>query len=91
MRNWLNNFAITMKPVFHWCPLCFVHVGFWNSFEDSRKAVYAAVSKARLRQPTYKIVVVGHSLGGAVATLFAVDLRHQPGVTVDVALVCFAS
>jgi thioesterase domain-containing protein len=38
--------------------------------------------------PNYKVVVTGHSLGGAVGTFAAAELRNE-GINVD--LVCFLS
>ncbi|TVY87816.1 Lipase [Lachnellula willkommii] len=42
-----------------------------------------AVSTALLEHPDYRIVVTGHSLGAAVGTLAAVDLRSWKDSVVD--------
>jgi putative lipase involved disintegration of autophagic bodies len=52
-----------------------------------KSRVQGAVDGARATYPSYKIVATGHSLGGALATLAAAELR-KAGYTID--LVCMA-
>ncbi|KAH5999947.1 hypothetical protein HBI83_221260 [Parastagonospora nodorum] len=59
------------------CSGCTAHRGFWNSWVIARDTVNPAVQQASATFPKYKIVVVGHSLGGAVATLAAASLRNS--------------
>ncbi|KAF2441005.1 alpha/beta-hydrolase [Karstenula rhodostoma CBS 690.94] len=59
------------------CTNCTVHTGFYTSWLNTRKAILPQLTEAINTHPTYDIVLVGHSLGGAVAALAALDLRAR--------------
>lgn len=59
------------------CSGCSAHAGFATAWAEPRSAVLAALKAATAQYPSYKLVITGHSLGGAVATLAAADLRSQ--------------
>lgn len=40
--------------------------GFYKSWREARSGVLAALQTAAATNPSYRVVVVGHSLGGAV-------------------------
>lgn len=62
------------------CANCTVHTGFLESWRQARKLVLPVVQNARARHPTYPIHLVGHSLGGAVACLAALEMKlARPG------------
>lgn len=63
------------------CSGCTAHRGFWKSWVDARDRVIPAVKQASTTFPSYSVVVTGHSLGGAIATLAAAQLRNT-GYTV---------
>ncbi|CAN0071398.1 unnamed protein product [Scytosiphon promiscuus] len=59
-----------------------VHTGFWNSYEAVRGQVHASVRKTVVdwllsqdNPPDIKLYVTGHSMGGALATHCAMDLK----------------
>ncbi|CAM9270799.1 unnamed protein product [Ectocarpus fasciculatus] len=59
-----------------------VHTGFWNSYEAVRGEVHACVRKTVVdwllsqdNPPDIKLYVTGHSMGGALATHCAMDLK----------------
>ncbi|KAF2273726.1 alpha/beta-hydrolase [Westerdykella ornata] len=79
--NWLTNLQFDLVET-NLCSGCQAHRGFWQSWLDSRTAVMAAIKDARKRRPDYTLVTVGHSLGGAVASLAAAQLRNE-GYNVD--------
>eukprot|EP00448_Togula_jolla_P012981 CAMPEP_0170597440 /NCGR_PEP_ID=MMETSP0224-20130122/15710_1 /TAXON_ID=285029 /ORGANISM="Togula jolla, Strain CCCM 725" /LENGTH=222 /DNA_ID=CAMNT_0010921915 /DNA_START=467 /DNA_END=1135 /DNA_ORIENTATION=- len=60
------------------CPGCMVHEGFAVGYNELRDSHLSAISSLGCRN----VSVVGHSLGGALATLAALDLRAS-GILVD--------
>ncbi|KAM7187491.1 mono and diacylglycerol lipase [Naviculisporaceae sp. PSN 640] len=76
INNWISNVLFFQIS----CPLtpgCKVHLGFAASWEEVSDTVIAGIAAAKKANPTYKIVITGHSLGGAVGTLAAAYLRSQ--------------
>lgn len=59
------------------CDNCTVHSGFYSSWINARKVVLPHVTEALDKHPEYRLVLVGHSLGGAVATLAALDFKAR--------------
>lgn len=55
-----------------------VHIGFKSCWEPVAEDVYFAISEASERMSTVdSVVVCGHSLGGAVATLMAYSIKNR--------------
>ncbi|CZR56512.1 related to Lipase [Phialocephala subalpina] len=54
---------------------CKLHEGFQYAYEDVADTTLPAVKSAVAAYPTYSLVITGHSLGGAVATIAAAYLR----------------
>ncbi|KAF1974032.1 alpha/beta-hydrolase [Bimuria novae-zelandiae CBS 107.79] len=59
------------------CANCTVHTGFYTSWLHTRSAILPHLTAAISTYPSYEIILVGHSLGGAVAALAALDLRAR--------------
>ncbi|CAN9182013.1 unnamed protein product [Alternaria alternata] len=59
------------------CDNCTVHTGFYSSWLNTRKVVLPHVSKALDKYPHHKLVLVGHSLGGAISTLAGLDFKAR--------------
>jgi pimeloyl-ACP methyl ester carboxylesterase len=57
------------------CDNCTVHMGFMASWKNAREVVIPALQAAREKYPGYRVHLIGHSLGGAVAALAALELR----------------
>lgn len=80
-ENWIADFLFAQVP----CDLgngCLAHVGFYGSWAEVASRAIAAVKKAKADNPSYKVVVTGHSLGGAVGTL-AVAYVRRAGIAAD--------
>lgn len=63
----------------HRCENCTVHMGFMSSWRSAREVVLPALKAAREKHPGYPVQLIGHSLGGAVAALAALELRLSLG------------
>lgn len=55
---------------------CKIHKGFWNAWLEARENVLPVFEKATSDNPTYRPIIVGHSLGGAIATIAAGEIRR---------------
>eukprot|EP00475_Leptophrys_vorax_P043488 TRINITY_DN838_c0_g1_i1.p1 TRINITY_DN838_c0_g1~~TRINITY_DN838_c0_g1_i1.p1 ORF type:complete len:215 (-),score=31.27 TRINITY_DN838_c0_g1_i1:117-761(-) len=67
-----------------------VHSGFLESYTRHRDAVYQAVMSLTNDYPGVPVVVTGHSLGGALAAICAMDVHYNFDVR-DVYLINFGS
>lgn len=62
---------------------CKVHTGFAAAWEEIRANTYSAIKEGLQANPNYRVIITGHSLGGAVAILGGAYLRRD-GYKVDV-------
>lgn len=67
---------LLLKDVPEYCSGCQVHTGFYEAFLESFPTVLAAFTSLKAENPGYRTVVTGHSLGGAIATITATELRR---------------
>lgn len=72
-ENWMANFQFGKDDV-EWCDGCSVHEGFLKAYRE-QPGVKEKVLELVAQNPGYRVVTSGHSLGGALATILAVDLR----------------
>jgi len=81
LKDWLSNFNYIQsvgpfKGVSVW-----VHNGFLKSYSEVASYIMSALMSLKAKYPTFSIVLTGHSLGGAQATVMAMDLYFNKGVT----------
>jgi hypothetical protein len=76
LTNWILNleFARTDSP-FSECLNCYVHRGFLDDYNSVAVQVFVAVNQIREKYGVKRALVTGHSLGGVLATLAAIDLK----------------
>jgi hypothetical protein len=79
IQNWIDNLDVILTN-YPLCASCEVHKGFYDAEQDSIANVISQVKSLKSKFPTYSVVVTGHSLGAALATLTALDLIYN-GVT----------
>ncbi|CAB4004099.1 mastigoneme [Paramuricea clavata] len=72
-KGWINN-AKFLKRDYQSCKGCKVHTGFSTFYNSVQMQLLAKVSAFSHAHPNSKVIVTGHSLGGALATLAAVEL-----------------
>ncbi|UNI23883.1 hypothetical protein JDV02_009675 [Purpureocillium takamizusanense] len=63
---------------------CRVHSGFRAAFLNVRGPLNETLEACLREHPAYRVVVTGHSYGGAVATLVGAYLRFVAGVEADI-------
>ena len=78
LANWMADldFRLQEWPLgelqnAEWCKGCRAHKGFTNAYDEIRKDVHASIEELGCT----RLVVAGHSLGAAVATIASFDLR----------------
>ena len=81
VRNYLADADFPTVPT-DICSGCEVDQGFYNSWLEARTGVMSALKSAVAANPSYGVVVVGHSLGGAIAAIAAAELRNE-GTSTD--------
>lgn len=94
--NWIYNLYSSKEPV-PWrhgsqtTRVPKVHQGFLMAYNSVKKKVSSRIRTLILAHPTYSIRVVGHSLGGALATLCAMELNESLDFSTKVRLVTFGA
>jgi pimeloyl-ACP methyl ester carboxylesterase len=74
------------------CKHARIHTGFYDGYSSLRDDILATVREIAIQQPQRRILVCGHSLGGAMATQCAFDCRVILSVPEDrVTLITFGS
>lgn len=82
-RDWVTNLQVELSTTpFDPCAQAStaegkaarVHQGFADAYMSAQDATRDAVAQARKQHPDYEVWVTGHSLGGALASIAALDL-----------------
>jgi len=83
--KWFTHKAIEeKKPEVVKCMNCTVHTGFWTSWQNTREFILPHLKIMKEKYPKYRVDLVGHSLGGAVAALAGLEVNSlgwEPVVT----------
>ncbi|OAD75385.1 hypothetical protein PHYBLDRAFT_89820, partial [Phycomyces blakesleeanus NRRL 1555(-)] len=74
--NWITNLKFVRKD---YPPVsgASVHIGFYDAYIESQSIVLTYIRAQLTSYPSYRVVVTGHSLGGAIAPIAALDLYQR--------------
>ncbi|KAL9612996.1 MAG: hypothetical protein Q9167_002429 [Letrouitia subvulpina] len=76
LPNWITNIRFLPINTPNICPTCSVSRGFYESWTEAKPSVLAALNRTQASYPSYKLIVTGHSLGGAIAAIAAAEIRN---------------
>lgn len=79
LMNWIENFSYKLRDYSH-CEGCLIHDGFYFDYMSVSNAMANSVQALIQMYPSARIVVTGSSLGGALATIAALDLQIRMGI-----------
>ena len=75
LTNFINDVKF-FKHEFGDCFNCYVHLGFWETYTAISTGMISCTQKLKQKHQSAKILVTGHSLGGAIAAMMAVDVTR---------------
>jgi len=81
VRNYVTDLTFSWTDI-DTCDGCRGFKGLWQAWSEVKAGVTAAVASAQAANPAHRILVTGHSLGGGIASIAAVELRNT-GLVVD--------
>lgn len=73
IQNWIDNFKVIKVHPFVQYPNVSVHHGFYSVFESISSIVVTEVRRLLVQYPSAQLTLTGTSLGGAIASLFALQ------------------
>ena len=74
ITNYFEDFSFLLVPYNH-CKNCQIHFGFYDAFKSIENRVIGAATQLLAMDPDAHILSIGHSLGGALATITALELQ----------------
>jgi predicted lipase len=83
LTNWLFNLN-QLATNYSSCSGCQVHLGFYSAFKTVAPLVKTAVDELQTLHKGSKIIFTGHSLGGAMAVLCALNFKETYNIVGDV-------
>jgi len=84
LPNWAANFDFFKSYPINQYPQAAVHEGFWKAWQVLKDQAVSAMSSLKTKHGTNSVLLVGHSLGGAMASNAALDLQLNNGFSTSV-------
>lgn len=78
LTNILRCLDYKLIPV-EYCEGCKIHKGVYETYQSIKKTILETVLALKSSAPTAQIIVTGHSMGGAIAAMVALDLLKYVG------------
>lgn len=76
INNWMSNLEF-IRIDYPLCSGCSVHEGFYHAEQAVYSSIKSEIQALMSKYPSYDVVLTGHSLGAALATLTALDLAND--------------
>lgn len=89
--NWINNVRLKIIYPFDYNLDAGVETGFYNSYSKVHDDIIKSIHYTSDLFGVYDILLSGHSLGGAISTILALDLSHYYEQYNIIGLVTFGS
>lgn len=92
IENWVTNLDFFKESPIQQYPQSELHTGFWNAWQSLKPGVVkalTAIKNSHLDTHDIHVYVTGHSLGAAIASNAAMDLKLNEGY--DTSVVNFGS
>jgi len=91
IKNWITNLNFAKQTPYKQVPDAAVHDGFLNAYEKLSPQIISGVKDLIGTKTKVTVYITGHSLGGALATLCAVDLKISFGIKANIFLYTFGT
>ena len=80
IANWVTNLNFFKKP-YPGVSGAMVHEGFYDAYQAVSPKVISTVNTLLGQHTSASIVITGHSLGAALATIAAIDIKKQVSIS----------